>query len=332
MKLGRNELCHCGSGKKYKHCCIDHASNQQQGVFDDIAQVIAMNPDLSLDDLNVIAEQRVQQRNNQPIADFCGLSSSQMSNWMYAPFAELDLVTITTPADLSVSPVMRYLEIILDEAMANEGSFKATSKGNLPASLVKQASELLPEFAIAEYQTYPSISEYMGSNEDKFNALHYTRILAEIAGIIYRRNGRYHVKKTAQKQYQTHGLQSFFLPMLETAVANYNWSYLDAFEDDIDMRLFWVFLLWRLQSHGSVEQLMDEVCVAFPALLQQLPQDEYSTPYQQLDSRIESRFIERFLEYWGFVTLNPKRFSGETRIPRKVSIQPLLTQTFKFAI
>ena len=22
MKLGRNDLCHCGSGKKYKHCCM----------------------------------------------------------------------------------------------------------------------------------------------------------------------------------------------------------------------------------------------------------------------------------------------------------------------
>ncbi|MDT8406590.1 MAG: hypothetical protein RQ715_05010 [Methylococcales bacterium] len=50
--------------------------------------------------------------------------------------------------------------------------------------LVKQASELLPEFA--------------GSNEDKFNALHYTRVLADISGIIYRRSGRYHVKKLAQ--------------------------------------------------------------------------------------------------------------------------------------
>lgn len=332
MKINRNDPCPCGSGKKYKRCCIDHATNQQQGVFDDIAQVIAMNPDLSLDDLNVIAEQRVQQRNNQPIADFCGLSSSQMSNWMYAPFAELDLVTITTPADLSASPVMRYLEIILDEAMANEGSFKATSKGNLPAKLVKQTSELLPEFAIAEYQIYPSISEYMGSNEDKFNALHYTRILAEVAGIIYRKSGRYHVKKTAQKQYRNQGLRSFFLPMLEAAVAKYNWSYLDAFEDDIDLRLFWMFLLWRIQSHGSVDQLMDEVYVAFPPLLQQLPQDEYSTPHRQLDCRIETRFIKRFLEYWGFVTLNPKRYSGETRLPRQASIQPLLTQTFTFKV
>ncbi|WP_407330935.1 hypothetical protein [Enterovibrio sp. 27052020O] len=30
-----------------------------------------------------------------------------------------------------------------------------------------------------------SISEFAGSNEDKFNALHDTRILAELAGILH---------------------------------------------------------------------------------------------------------------------------------------------------
>ncbi|MFA5626891.1 MAG: SEC-C domain-containing protein [Thiohalomonadaceae bacterium] len=332
MKPGRNSPCPCGSGKKYKRCCMDAISRQYAEVFDDIAQTVAMNPNLSLDDLNVFVEQRMLERNNQPEAGLCGLSPNQLYNWMYAPFTELDLVTFNTPDDLSTSPVMRYLELILDEAMANEGSIKATSKGNLPAKLVKQASDLLPEFALAEYETIPSISEYMGSNEDKFNALHYTNILAEIADIIYRKSGRYHVKKTAQKQYQNHGLQSFFLPMLEAAVANYNWSYLDAWEDELDLRMFWLFMLWRLKNHGSVDQLLDEVCVAFPILLEQLPGDKYSTPREQLDFRIGTRFVKRFLGYWGFATLNPKRYSGETRLPRNVSIQPLLTQTFTFSV
>ncbi len=41
MKLGRNDPCHCGSGKKYKHCCLDkeeeagriiHQIRQEQGI------------------------------------------------------------------------------------------------------------------------------------------------------------------------------------------------------------------------------------------------------------------------------------------------------------
>jgi hypothetical protein len=28
MKIGRNEPCPCGSGKKYKKCCLDKQSNK----------------------------------------------------------------------------------------------------------------------------------------------------------------------------------------------------------------------------------------------------------------------------------------------------------------
>ena len=35
---------------------------------------------------------------------------------------------------------MRYLKLMLETALANDGQIKATAKGNLPAALVKQAS------------------------------------------------------------------------------------------------------------------------------------------------------------------------------------------------
>lgn len=30
MKLGRNDLCRCGSGKKYKKCCLAESSRHEQ--------------------------------------------------------------------------------------------------------------------------------------------------------------------------------------------------------------------------------------------------------------------------------------------------------------
>jgi hypothetical protein len=332
MKPGRNEPCPCGSGKKYKRCCMNSISKQHASMLDDIEQVAAMNPNLSLEELNIVAEQKMKAANNRPNVDFCGLSSTQMANWLYAPFNELAWVTINTPDDLSSSPVMRYLKLILDEAMQQEGSFKATSKGNLPTKLVKQANDFLPEFAVSQYQTHISINEFIGSNEDKFNALHYTRILASIAGIIYLRGGRYHVKKAAQKQYQTHGINAFFLPMLEAATSKYNWGYLDSCENDVELRTFWLFMLWRLQSHGCVDQLLGEVASAFPDLLNQFTPEEYSSPIYWLNMLIESRFIERFLQFWGFVTVEPKRIFAEEHMLRKANVQPLLRQTFQFNI
>lgn len=332
MKLGRNDPCHCGSGKKFKRCCMSSVSKQHAQVFDDVEVMLAMNPNLSLDELNAALQHKIQDRNNQPHPDFCGVTPTQMANWLYAPFAELQWVSISTPDDLSSSPVMRYLALILDEAMAQEGSFKATSKGNLPTKLVKQVSELLPEFAVAQFPMNISICEFAGSNEDKFNALHYTRLLADISGIIYLRSGRYHVKKSAQKQYQALGIQTFFKPMLEAAISKYNWSYLDGFEYDVDLRTFWLFMLWRIQSHNSVDQLVKEVITAFPDLLLAFPTDDYFSPERNLSMLIESRFIERFLQFWGFVTIDPRRYINTEPIARVVQVQPLLKQTFQFTI
>ncbi|MGS0679967.1 YecA family protein [Shewanella sp. 125m-7] len=332
MKPGRNDPCPCGSGKKYKRCCMDSVSKRHAEVFDDIAQTAAMNPNLTLDELNLVTQQRMHERNNRSETDFCGLTPNQMSNWLYAPFNELTGVTFSTPDNILSSPVIRYLELILDEAIQNNGSFKATSKGNLPTKIVKQASELLPEFAVSQHQKYTSISEFAGSNEDKFNTLHYARILAEIAGIIYLRSGRFHVKKSAQKLYQSHGINVFFLPMLEAAISKYNWGYLDSWELDIDLRTFWLFMLWRLQKHGSIDQLIEEVETAFPDILLQLQSEEHFSPIKLLSMLIESRFINRFLQFWGFVTFEPKLVSISELTSRKVDIQPLLIQTFKFSI
>ena len=311
---------------------MDSVSKQHAQVSDEVEVMLAMTPDLTIDELNEAIQHKVQNRNNQPQQDFCGFSPAQMANWLYAPFDELEWVTVSTPEDFSTSPVMRYLALILDEAMENNGSFKATSRGNLPIKLVKPACDLLSEFAVSQFPINISISEFSGSNEDKFNALHYPRVLAEIADIIYLRNGCYHVKKSAQKLYQVQGIHAFFKPMLKATIEKYHWGYLDRFEEDVDLRIFWLFMLWRIQSHNSFEQLINEVTKAFPDLLQAFSTDEYFSRERNLSMLIESRFIERFLQFWGFLTIDPRRYLNGEPVARIVQVQPLLKQTFQFSV
>lgn len=330
MKPGRNEPCPCGSGKKFKHCCKNIVSVQHEEVMDEVEQVVAMNPNLSLDGLNLVLQQRMATRNNQPNPDFFGLSPNQMANWLYAPFSELSWVHIRTPKDLSISPVMSYLALILDEAIANNGSFKATNKGNLPTKIVQLASDLEPKFVADKHRTHISISEFAGANEGKFNALHYTRVLAEIAGIIYRRAGRFHVKKVAQKKYASGGIYEFYLPMLEAAVTRFNWGYFDSWEDHGHLRSFWLFMIWRLQSHGSIEQLTSDVAKAFPDFLRELETDPYFTPNQVLNFIIKTRFVTRFCQYWGFLAIAPCRLLSERT--SKLDLSPLFSKTFQFQL
>lgn len=303
MKTGRNNPCSCGSGKKYKRCCMDSVSKQ-----------------------------RAHERNNRPIEDFCGLSPTQMANWIYAPFPELDSVKISTPSDLSKSPVMRYFELMMDAAMRQEGSIKTTSKGNLPAKLVRQASDLLPEFAIARFKTPASISEFTGINEDKFNALHYSRCLAQVADILYLRSGRLHIKKDAQKQYLEHGANSFYLPLLEAAIYKFNWGYFDSWQQSVDLQPYWLFMLWRLQQHACIEQLIEEVIAAFPNLLFLVDPHPHFMPDDLIGFLVESRFLKNLLQFWGFTTIDPRRIVDGKRVPRYATIQPLLKQTFEFSI
>lgn len=332
MKIGRNDPCPCGSGKKYKRCCMNRAGKQHADLVDSIEQMLAMNPDLSVDELNVIAEHQSNKINNTPVKDFCGLTPGQVNNWLYAPFAELDGITVNTPSDLSASPVMRYLELMLETALANGGQIKATAKGNLPAALVKEASAFLPEFAVAPFERAISISEFAGANEDKFNALHYCRVLAEIAGVFKLKSNKFHVSAWAKRQYQQAGLESFFLIMLETAVYKYNWGYFDLWEDEIPLQQFWLFMIWRLQHHESHQRLVDEMIQAFPDLLTALAGEEFFSEKDKLSLLIESRFIKRFLQFFGFVMVDPRRVIDDKRVAAQVTCLRSMHETFNFRI
>ncbi|ABC32973.1 conserved hypothetical protein [Hahella chejuensis KCTC 2396] len=62
------------------------------------------------------------------------------------------------------------------------------------------------------------------------------------------------------------------------------------------------------------------------------PTDDYFSPERNLCMLIESRFIERFLQFWVFVTIDPRRYINAEPVARMVKIQPLLKQSFQFTI
>lgn len=75
--------------------------------------MLSISPNLSMDELNAALQQKMIERNNQPQPDFCGVTPTQMANWFYAPFDELQWVTISTPDEFCSSPVMRYIDRFL---------------------------------------------------------------------------------------------------------------------------------------------------------------------------------------------------------------------------
>jgi hypothetical protein len=43
--LGRNDPCHCGSGRKYKHCCLDKDEAAARAASADAAEARSPNPE-----------------------------------------------------------------------------------------------------------------------------------------------------------------------------------------------------------------------------------------------------------------------------------------------
>jgi hypothetical protein len=43
--LGRNDPCHCGSGRKYKHCCLDKDEATARAASADTAEARSPNPE-----------------------------------------------------------------------------------------------------------------------------------------------------------------------------------------------------------------------------------------------------------------------------------------------
>lgn len=332
MKIGANAPCPCGSGKKFKHCCKNKYGDLRAAMLDQLAQLVADNPDASVDELNQLAAGFASVQNSQGVDDFCGLSAEQMNNWMYAPFAELKNIRLAVPSELSASPVMRYLSLILAALSANNGKLKATARGNLPAKLVKQANELLPELALGDDQQVAKISDFAGAHEERFNALHYTRLLADISGIVEFKQGYFVCSPQALQQFNQHGVQPFYLLMLEAAVRGFKWSYLDAMEEDVPLPIFCMFMLWRLHQHGNAQRMQQELLAAMPDLSLFMTASEANdvTREWRLQRLVTVRFFHRFLEFWGFARVkNSWNFINE---PLKIeaSMKPLFTQTFEF--
>ena len=57
---GRNEPCHCGSGRKYKHCCLEKDHAEDAAARTKAAEAAATSSDAAVLDANPAAETKIQ--------------------------------------------------------------------------------------------------------------------------------------------------------------------------------------------------------------------------------------------------------------------------------
>lgn len=309
-KIGRNDPCPCGSGKKFKHCCLGRAHNPAREVTRELESLAAEREFDSLEDAQAFADNFMQQRNQAPVDDFCGLSPDQMSELLYAPLDSPHLVRFPdvlpgTPD----APAMTLFNIIV-EALGEDG-LKATAKGNLPRGVCMEAAEALrPEDV--EGHTVLRISR--PNREDDFPELAVVRRVAQYAGLIRKYKGRFLMTRRGREVLDRCGPAGVYPMLLRAYATKFNWAWADGYPELPFIQHSFAFSLYLLSRFGGEDRSSsfyeDAFLRAFPALVSEVEPRPYSSAEGQVRQCFTTRALVRFAWFMGLVTM-PRDTSGE---------------------
>ncbi|HNY22931.1 MAG TPA: SEC-C domain-containing protein, partial [Treponemataceae bacterium] len=147
MKPGRNDLCPCGSGKKYKDCCLgksgfsdEPTAMEMRGTpslatdaLNDMRRIAGDREFASAEEFQAFLDSYMAIKNSQPIADFAGLSPEDIHIMFTDRRKAIErLVTITGPITTEETrgiPVLRAAIALLREL--ERGQIRVTASGYL---------------------------------------------------------------------------------------------------------------------------------------------------------------------------------------------------------
>lgn len=271
-----------------------------------------------LDALNAAMRQLSDRRNNTPLDDFAGLSPNEMTAFLYRPFDSPELIEL--PEVLSLEPAAPILDLLLpllDEL--RQGPLKLTAKGNLPTKLVKElAATYRPGHA-----PYAKYAMEHVHNEESFQNLHVARVVAELAGLIYKRHGKLHLTNKAEGLLRKHGAPGLYPLLLITFAGKFNWAYSDGYDELPIVQQSWAFTCYLLQRFGPQERTAEfyaeRFIMAFPPVVEGVAHSIYRQPEDTAKSCYQVRALERFL---GFLGLADFTWQKQEQGPSLASIRP----------
>jgi hypothetical protein len=307
MKTGRNSPCPCGSGKKYKQCCLVKPGFAQ-AIADEIAEVAQEQPFSSLEELNAFAQQQMSQRKQRALDEFCGLSPEQMSHLLYEPFDSPETVCFNADAGSTRDTEIMRMFIPMIEAIGESG-LKTTAKGNLPLKFCKSMAEQLQS---TEYEEAMGLRLFIGgiSSEVDLGVLHCTRLVAQLAGLIRKYRGKFVLTRKCKKMLDLGGYGDIYLELFKAYTTKFNWGYRDGYPEAVIVQQSFLYTLFLLDSFGDTQRPQqfyeDRFLAAFPMAQDMFPEHSYSTAEDTTRWCYFVRSIDRFAVYFGLAELGLK--------------------------
>jgi hypothetical protein len=310
-KIGRNDPCPCGSGKKYKHCClgrIDHQGEESPSrqVLEEIRGALNSQEFSSMDKTQEFTDRLMEGRNRVAQLDFLGLSSEQVYRMLYHPLETLEgMVSFNhhlKPATFQNIPVVKNTVYFLSKLKELE-PLKATAKGSLP---LRFAQALHDEFSDPSEEFHFTIR----SEKDSM-LVNMLRHVLRMCGWLKKVKNHFSLTKKGVKLLEQGFSESHYFTLLNVFTRRFNWAFQDGYPDLWIIQGGFIFSLYLLHRKArqfiEAEDLGDYFIKAFPTTLSEA---EKIIPFDRSDnvrSCFSIRFLERLCEYFGLVDIRREK-------------------------
>ena len=331
-KISRNAPCPCGSGKKYKKCCLDKDIAEEKS-FNDFApgfrEALEGQEFNSLEEAQRMANAVNQARNNRPIKKFHDISPDQMRKLLYFTYESPEVVSFSEPdTDIDYVPLLRLVRMLV--AGIGEKGVKATAKGNLPRNLCRDIA-----LNYWNEENYDEISGYRKINSEMdFFDLHVASLVAKMAGLIRKYKGKYVLTKKCGQLMSVENQGELYLLLFKTFTSKFNWAYWDRYEEMPLVQKSFAFSLYLLSRYGADWQNHQVYCgyslKAFPSVLEEIEEVPWTTSEDQYKNCFALRTLERFAIFLGLAKMDD---SSQKKIMKKdyqIQKLPLLDKVVHF--
>ena len=322
--IGRNDPCPCGSGKKYKQCCLYRERHERiprpaSGFFFSERHTQQGEPALT--------------RSSRRLAASCdpyhGLSPDQLHRLLVGPLTSPELISFPDPLSVEpVAPVITLFEF-LAEKLGEKGA-KATATGNLPRQLCRDAARMCWGDFLYEQRT-----QLKGINrETDFWELHVVHVLADIAGLIRKHRGRLILSRDCRRRLAESGSAGVYPRLFLGGTREYNWAYRGWTEELPLIQQAGFFTLYLLARYGgrTLSSVFYEDCFLrlFPLDLHGEIRADFLSPEDTLRSAYTRQSFEEFAEPFGLVLLKPYSDGRSRRAQFEIRKTPLLDHVLHF--
>lgn len=337
-KIGRNDPCPCGSGLKYKKCCLydtaaQRADEVRSSIMEELDQAMGGREFATMEEAQAFVEAFHIERNHRPIDDFRGLSPDQVHQLLHFPLDSPDVLQVSTVLESEPDAPLAHLFGLLAEAIGDKG-LKPTAKGNLPRNACRAIMQAwLGESGYARYTRYSGINR-----EDDASELHVTRIVAELAGFVRKYRGRFILSRPARAMLADTGQRQLYPQLFRTYATEFNWAYRDRYPEMPFAQQGWGFTAYLLHLDGhrqqSATRYADAFRQAFPAVDIELEEEPL---FRSLEDTWRSlytvRCLERFADFTGIAAVHREE-GGLLVQPDAITVQatPLLSRLISFPL